>query len=141
MKGFLFRDAAGILLLYALYAAITVLLYGVNSFTSDEPTVWPLLMLAGSLVGIALWYVLGEWVIRPNASDTTWYGTWVALLALVILWACYVSYREMKDTPANSYYLLHFVGGIGAYYVASVLFSPPFAKFLIWPARFVRKGW
>jgi len=133
----IFRDLAGILLIYALYAAVTVLLYDVDSFLNGEPPIWPVVMWLGSLIGMLLWYVLGEWVIRPNASSTTWYGTWFLLLALIVGCACFVTYKELLSP--DSYPWLHFLGGMGAYYLSSVFFSPLFAKYLIWPSRIVRK--
>jgi hypothetical protein len=139
MKIFIFRDIAGILLIYALYATVTVLMYGPDSFTESAPPVWPIVMLACSLAGTLFWYLLGEWVIRPNASGTAWYGTWFALLALILGCACYVAYMELSETPADWNPWLHFLGGAGAYYFSTVLFSPLFGKYHIWPARLVRK--
>jgi len=139
MKIRIFRDLAGIFLIYALYAVLTVWLYDMDLSAWQPADIWPIDMLAGSLLGMLLWYVLGEWVIRPHASATTWYGTWFALLALILGWACFVFIMESQDTSANPNPWLHFLGGAGFFYLASVLFSPLFAKYLIWPAVIVRK--
>jgi hypothetical protein len=133
----IFRDLAGILLIYAVYAAVTVLLYDLDSFFTDSPPIWPIVMLLCSLIGMLIWYALGEWVIRPNAPSTTWYGTWFLLLALILGCACYVTFEEFK--LPDSYPWLHFLGGVGAYYLSSVLFSPLFAKYRLWPSRLIRK--
>jgi len=138
MKASVLRDIGGILLIYAVYAVAIVLAYDID--LSDP---WPFIMLLCSLGGMLLWYILGEWVIRPNAAGKVWCGTWFILLALIVGCACYVWFMEEADKAfidlAEGNWWLHFAGGAGAYYVSSVLFSPTFAKYLIWPARIIRK--
>lgn len=143
MKKRNFRDFAGIFLIYALYATVMVWLYDPESFLGDDPPMWPIYMWIGSFALTLLWYVLGEWVIRPHAVNLTWYSTWFGLLALVFCSACLVSLMEAGDSSQKltPYPMLHFVGGIGAYYLSSVLFSPLFGKYKIWPAGLVRKSW
>jgi hypothetical protein len=135
MKTALLRDFVGILLVYAIYAMVTVWLYDPEQFLGDDPPLWPIWMWAGSLLCMLLWYVLGEWVIRPNAHSLTWLAAWFGLLGLVLILAVVVSFLENTD----SYWWLHFAGGVGAYYVSSVLFSPLFAEYRIWPAKLLRR--
>lgn len=136
------RDIVAILLIYAVYAVITIFVYGgpetfsLESFHSDKPPVWPASMLAVSLAMMLLWYVLGEWVIRPNASAATWYAAWSAGLLVILIAATVATFVEVADDASP---WLHFLGGIGTYYLASVLFSPEFAKYRIWPARLIRR--
>ena len=136
-------DLAGILIVYSVYAVNTVLIYGLDRFTGDELARLPLEMLCISLGCTLLWYALGEWVIRPTAPSGTWYAVWFLLLAIIVGAAAYITFAEGREalvhSDAEAHPWLHFVGGVGYYYVASVLFSPTFAKFRIWPARHVRK--
>lgn len=140
MKIHYLRDFAGFLLIYALYAAVIVLMYGgIDIFMDDAPPMWPIWMLVGSLSATLVWYFLGEFVIRPNAPNITWYSTWFALVALILGWACFVAYNEFVEAPAQWNPYLHFIGGFFAFYISTVLFSPTFSKYRIWPARIVRK--
>lgn len=137
-----FIDLAGILIVYSVYAVNTVLVYGLYRFTGDELARWPLIMLAVSLGCALIWYALGEWVVRPTAPSGTWYATWAVLLAVIIGTAAWISFAETREallhSDAESHPWLHFLGGAGYFYLASVLFSPTFAKFRIWPAKLIR---
>lgn len=144
MKNRMLIDVAGILAIYILYLIATVMLYGVERFSGDAIETLPLVMVGVSLACTLCWYALGEWVIRPFASAGTWYAVWALLLMIVVATASYVSFREgvlanlPGHTDAETFTWLHFVGGIGSYYLSSVFFSPTFAKFRIWPASHVR---
>ena len=136
-----FRDFALILLLYAIYAVVIVVVYDWQSFTGDDPPMWPIYGWVGSLAAILIWYVMAEWVVRPNAGNGTFRVLWFVLLAAVICCEAFVAWMELTEESgqSNAYPWLHVVGGIGTYYVASVLFSPLYAKYAIWPASRIRR--
>jgi hypothetical protein len=124
-------DFAGILLTYCVYAGITYAVYQDDILGLGE---YSLIMVGASLFCMLAWYALGEWGIKPWASSGVWLGTWFFLLAVVAATATVIYFL---DYPNSDPYLL-FGGGIGAYYLASVLFSPAGAKYRIWPAIHVR---
>ncbi len=128
-------DTALTLLVYAIYLVAIVVMYDPQSFLGDAPPLWPIWMWLGSLCMTILWYVLGEWVIRPNAPGISWIGTWICLFVFVLVLAGIVTWLEGMDT----YLWVHVLGGCGSFYFASVLASPLFAKYRIWPASLIRK--
>lgn len=134
-------DIVGILLVYILYAMVIVLIYDPESFLGDDWPIWPVFMWCCSLAATLLWYLIGELVIRPSASPAVWLGVWFLLLAVVVLCAGTASYFEWVEQTDASIFCpeLHFSGGIGAYYLSGVLFSPLLGKYMIWPAQYVRK--
>ena len=151
MKSRVDFDLLFVVLLYAAYAAVIVVLYGPERFTGDTFESLPLVMLGISLACTVLWYVLGQWLLRPNASAGTWYAWWAVLLVVVVAAASYISFHESAianmavpagqtaNTDAEAIPLLHFLGGVGCFYLATVLFSPIVTRFRIWPARHVRR--
>lgn len=139
-----FIDLAFVSLLYALYAGVAIWIYGVEQLSGDDRDIYPLVALGVSLLAFLAWYVLGEWGIKATASRVTFYALWWVLLAVILVTAAVVSFLELgeagKDAHSSwvAYPLLHFVGAVGAYYAASVLFSPRGATYLIWPSHRVR---
>ncbi len=134
-------EVVGILFIYAIYAIAVVLFYDVDISAPENWPIWPLVVWAGSFLAMAIWYVLASVVIAPQQPLRVWAGVWLLLLSLVIIGAAAATYVEdfyQTDTFQPNPWL-HFVGGVGAYYLASLLFSPLFAKYVVWPARFVRK--
>lgn len=136
-----FKNITGALVVYALYLIAIVLCYGLDAFTSGEVPVWAIVVLCSSLAAFLLWYVLGEWVIWPDAPKAKWLVTWWLLFIAVGVVAAVVCFREAIDQTQNadSYPALHLCGGLGAFYIASVLFSPDFARHRIWPAGLIHK--
>jgi hypothetical protein len=119
------------------------LIYGQDRlFIGDIIDYFPWIVLGVSLLASLAWYVTGEWGIRPHASVGVWYTVWFVLLALVVVTAAVVAIYEptyfQKDSDIDTYWWLHLAGGIGFYYLSSVLFSPSSAKYLIWPAKYIR---
>ena len=135
------KNVTGALGVYALYLIAMVLCYGLDAFTGGEVPVWAIGVLCSSLAAFLLWYVLGEWVIRPNAPDGTWLVTWWLLFIAVGVIAAVVCFLEAtaQTQSSDSYPALHFIGGLGAFYICSVFFSPDFARHRIWPARRIHK--
>lgn len=136
-----FRDFTLIILLYVLYAIAIVFVYDLQSFTGDDPPMWPVYGCLGSLAIMFVWYALAEWVVRPNAGIRTFRILWFVLLAAVCCFEAFVAWMEFSDESgqSNAYPWLHLVFGIGMYYLASVLFSPSYAKYAIWPASRFRR--
>lgn len=134
-------DMFGIFVLYAIYAGVVVLLYDLDTTVFDDWPLWPLLVWCGSLGATMFWYLLGTFVIRPNSPPMTWHWVWLALILVVFVCASVATYMELTSSATTSafYPELHFGGGLGVFYLSSVLFSPLLGKYVIWPARLVRK--
>ena len=123
---------------YVLYLIVLVLCYGLDVFTQGgELPVWAITVLCSSLAAFLLWYVLADFVIRPNASDAAWLVTWFLLLFAVAIVVAVAIFKEMSGS--ESYWWLHLFFGLGAYWISSVFFSPEFARHRIWPSRYLHK--
>jgi vacuolar-type H+-ATPase subunit I/STV1 len=124
---------------YLIYLLAIFYFYGLDALSGDD--LWPVTVWITSLAAILLWYVLGEWVIRPNATAAKWLATWWLIfvgLGIFVAVACFMeTFGQTQSTDA--YPWLHVVGCMGAFYVCSVLFSPLFARYTIWPARLIYK--
>jgi hypothetical protein len=131
MQNRLLIDFAGILLIYGVYAAVTYWIFGSDVLTIGQ---YALVMLGASLFCMLAWYAIGEWGIKPYAPVGVWLGTWFFLLVVVLITAAALTIVD----AANAEPALYFGGGLGAFYLASVLFSPAGAKYLIWPAKSIR---
>jgi hypothetical protein len=127
-------DIAGIFTIYGVYAGVAYLIFGPDPDDMMKYGQWALVMIGVSLLCTLVWYALGEWGIKPFAPRSTWMAAWFLLLATTLVTAAVVTFLD-KDNPVP---WLNFLGGFGAYYFASVLFSPAGAKYLIWPAKLIR---
>jgi hypothetical protein len=102
------------------------------------------IMLGVSLVSYLIWYVLGEYVVRPNASGSTWYLLWFVLLILILGSAGLTTYLSQVDMGDTKNYTpeyvatFYFASSVLLFYIVSVFFSPTHAKYRIWPAKYIR---
>lgn len=162
MRSRVLIDLAFIVLIYCVYMAIVVLVYGPEHVLTPPERVdldsFPWIVLGSSFLAMLAWYVIGEWGIKPHAGVGAWYATWLLLLALVAVAAFVVSFyfepvaikaiqtvndaSGTVDTAGPStipiYPWLNVLGAIGFFYLGCVLFSPANAKFLIWPSKHIR---
>jgi hypothetical protein len=145
MKSRVLIDFAAILLIYGIYGVITVLVYGQDQFTGEngsDVAYLPLAMIGISLFCALIWYAMGAWGIKPTAPPLQWIAVWVLLLAVVAISAATITMMEgarmHNDTNADSNPWLHFCGGMGFFYLATMLFSPTACKFFIWPSKLIR---
>jgi len=140
MRNRVLIDIAFMILIYGIYFAAVDLIYTQEVVLGGEhPDYFPWIVLGVSLMANLTWYVIGEWGVRPNASVAVFYTAWFVLLALIVTAAALAAvFEPLTFLDVVSYPWLNFVGGLGAYYLASVLFSPNSAKFLIWPSKIVR---
>lgn len=103
-----------------------------------------MLVVAGVSFGCALtWFAVGGWGIKPWTPARTWYLTWTLLLLVIVLTAtvmCFEGPKGNTPDPVNfgvaPFYVL---SGVLYFYLATVLFSPTHAMYLIWPAKLVRR--
>ena len=143
----------GILLLYAL-VALLIFEIPIDYLTSTgvaKPQKFidlfqqnAYIVLGASFVGMLIWFVAGEWIIQPFAASRTWYLTWILLFTVVLATAVYMSFQgplEPKShDPVNYDAAAWYLGtGLLSFYLASVLFSPTSAQYVIWPAKHVRR--
>jgi len=136
MKSTVLRDFTFIFLIYAVYFVITLVVAYLQGDIAMEEA-WSALSLAVlgvSLLCAVVWYVIGEWIMRPSTSRASWYILWFILLLATLGTALAVVIFE----PVPDLNLVYFLGGAGAYYLATMLFSPFHAKYLIWPSIHIR---
>jgi hypothetical protein len=132
MQNRILIDLLGTFLVYGIYAVAIYLIFREDLLTSGQ---FALTMLGISLLCFLAWYAIGEWGIKPYAPVGTWLGVWACLLLVVVASAIAITFYF---DAVNAEPGLHFGGGIGAFYLTSVLFSPAGGKFLIWPAKSIR---
>jgi hypothetical protein len=162
MKNRVTIDLLIILVIYAVYFAIIYLItlpdvnlpsqLGVTPALSggqqvaeqdflDQFNWWAMLVMGVSLVCMLGWYVLVEWAIRPHrATSGTFALTWLILLVIVIATGI-IAFMFGPQASENPYVLALFyvLSGVVFFYLASVCCSPTNAKYLIPPARQIRR--
>jgi hypothetical protein len=131
----------GILAIYLIYGGIIYAAYQ-DTLLSDGQ--YALVMMAVSLFCTLAWYVIGEWGIKPWAHTRIKLAIWCVLLAIIVIIAGVTIMMWSTFWPLSFFardvdLMILFAGGIGSYYLSSVLFSPPGVKHLIWPAVIIRK--
>ncbi|HTD54674.1 MAG TPA: hypothetical protein VK670_04790 [Silvibacterium sp.] len=136
MKNFVLRDLVFILVIYIVYFAVTWIVAMLAGAPEEAWGEQSLVVLFASLLCTVVWYGVGEWIMRPSTSKGSWYGFWFLLLVVVLGTALLIVILE--PLPDVSVEAVFFVGGAGAYYLATMLFSPFHGKYLIWPSMHVR---
>ena len=137
MKNLVVRDFTFIFLIFAVYFGVSLI---VANLAGDMTEAWAqpsLVALAVPLLCAIVWYAIGEWIMRPSTSKASWYTLWILFLLVILGTAIAILILD----PEPDLTLVYFIGGAGAYYLATMLFSPFHGKFLIWPSTHIRIGW
>lgn len=139
MKSRVLLDFMLIFAVYVVYLAVTLIVSLTATGDMAEAMSGASLGVVGvSLLCALVWYVLGEWSIRSWASLATWYSLWFLLLLVIVAVAAVMQFVGSWKLPDTGMNVTMFVGGAGFYYLATMLFSPFHAKFLIWPSKHIR---
>ena len=139
MKSRVLLDFMLIFVVYVLYLAVTLIVSLTATGDMAEAMSGSSLAVVGvSLLCALAWYVLGEWGIRSWASLATWYSLWFLLLVVILVTAAVMQFVTSLALPDTGMNVTMFLGGAGFYYLATILFSPFHAKFLIWPSKHIR---
>lgn len=99
--------------------------------------------IAGALLGFVLWYILGQWVLRPKDwKKVSLRSIWLLLLlipsATAVVAILSTSATQQGGWLADLFYI---VNSTVCYYLASVLFSPSAYKFTPIGAGALRRWW
>jgi multisubunit Na+/H+ antiporter MnhF subunit len=87
------------------------------------------------------WYAVGEWGLRGHTTKPqTWLLIWLLMLAVVIV-VSFLAIFLGPQASENELVLDLFYAGSGTlfFYLACVFRSPTATKYLLWPARLVRR--
>ena len=139
MKNRALLDFALIFVTYALYLAVTLIVsLAATGDMTEALSTSSLTVLGVSLTCALMWYVLGEWGFRSWTSPGTWYSVWFLLVVVILVTAGVMGLVSSLRLPDMALTLTMFLGGVGFYYLATMLFSPFHNQFLIWPSKHVR---
>jgi len=113
-----------------------------NEETFTEPLLlWAQVVMGTSLLCCLMWYVLGEWGLKPyKTQHGTWVLIWWVLLVVVLLTGILAAFMGPQATE-NGWVLAMFylLGGAGFYYIATIFCSPVNTKYVVSGSRTLRR--